>query len=291
MTAHVSVLEVIQRSTEYLAQRGVESPRLQVELILAHVLRMPRLKLYLEFNRPLSEAEASDTRSLVKRRGQREPLQYLLGSTSFCGLEIEVNPHVLIPRPETEFLAERAWTLLKERADETPPLVLDLCTGSGCLAIAIASHCPSAMIHAIDISDKALDVARRNAQRHGFADRIMFFQGDVFHAPPRDAKFDLIVSNPPYIPTADVSTLQPEVRDHEPMGALDGGPDGLSIIRRIANEAPGHMLPGGWLALEFSDGQGDALRKLFALPPWTEVSIEKDFSRRERILIARAQIS
>ena len=285
----MTVLEVIQRSTDYLTQRGVESPRLQIELILAHVLQMPRLKLYLEFTRALSELQIADARALVKRRGQREPLQYILGSTSFCGLEMEVNPHVLIPRPETEILAECAWKRLESTAT-AKPVILDLCAGSGCLGVAIAAHCHKAVIHGVDISGDALDVARRNAKRHGLSERVAFFQGDLFHAVPHGIRYDLIATNPPYIPTNDVATLQPEVREHEPMCALDGGADGLTIIRRIAAEAPEFIAPGGWLLLEFSDGQGDAARELFSRDPWTGVTIEKDFSRRERILIARRQI-
>ena len=283
----MTVLEVIQRSSEYLTQRGVESPRLQIELILAHVLQMPRLKLYLEFTRVLSDSEVAEARALVKRRGQREPLQYILGSTSFCGLEMVVNRHVLIPRPETEILAERAWKLLASSAAANP-VVLDLCSGSGCLGIAIASHCASAVVHAVDLSPEAVDVSRRNAKRHGLSERITFYEGDLFQAVPRGSRYGLIVTNPPYIPTADVATLQPEVREHEPMCALDGGVDGLAIIRRIAAEAPNFIAPGGWLLLEFSDGQGNAARELFSHEPWIDVTIEKDFSRRERILIAHA---
>jgi release factor glutamine methyltransferase len=283
----VTVLEVIQRSSEYLAKREVESPRLQVELILAHVLRMPRLKLYLEFNRTLSDSEVAEARKLVTARGHREPLQQLLGSTSFCGLEIEVNQDVLIPRPETEALAERSWRLLQRQS--SPSQALDLCTGSGCLAIAIASHCEGATVHATDISLEALAVARRNVERHSLQNRIALFQGDLFQSLPRNSQYGLIVSNPPYIPSGDIPALQPEVRDHEPMLALDGGIDGLTIIRQIEAEAPNHLVAGGWLLMELSDGQGNPVRELFSRAPWTEVSVEKDFSHRERILIARMQ--
>ena len=282
------MLEVIQRSTDYLTQRGVESPRLQIELILGHVLQIPRLKLYLDFTRVVTETQLAAARALVKRRGQREPLQYILGSASFCGLEMEVNPHVLIPRPETEVLAERAWKLIGPPACQ--PLVLDLCTGSGCLAIAIAAHCADAVVHAADVSFEALGVARSNAKRHGLSERVTFFQGDLFQAVPPATRYNLIVTNPPYIPTADVATLQPEIREHEPMGALDGGADGLGIIRRIAAEAPNFMA-GGSLLMEFSDGQGDAVREIFSSAPWLDIAIEKDFSNRERILIAHARNS
>ena len=150
----MTILEVIQRSADYLAKHGVDSPRLQAELLLAHVLGVPRMGLYLEFQRVLAEPELAAARELVKRRGQREPLQHLVGSVSFCGFELAVNPHVLVPRPETEPLAEAAWSFLSASGQQTP-LALDLCTGSGCLAIALAMKCPRAMIHAADLSPEA----------------------------------------------------------------------------------------------------------------------------------------
>src|SRR5277367_6208139 len=158
----MSILEVIQRSTDFLARKGVASPRLQVELLLAHLLRMPRMKVYLSFERVLTTAELDALRALVQRRGQREPLQYIVGSTSFCGLEIALNADVLIPRPETELLAERAWTFLQKAEGE--PSALEIGTGSGCLAIALAHHAPQAKVEATDISGSALELARRNAE-------------------------------------------------------------------------------------------------------------------------------
>ena len=193
----MTVLEVIQRSTEFLAKRDVESPRLQAELLLAHVLALPRMKLYLNFERALSPAETDSMRDLVKRRGTREPLQHILGSVSFCGLEMAVNRSVLIPRPETELLAEAGWEFLAGAGEAAS--ALDLGTGSGCLAIALAVKCPAARVVATDISPEALAVARANAVRHSVAERIDFREGDGFAAVPAGARFDLIVSNPPYI--------------------------------------------------------------------------------------------
>jgi len=280
----VTVLEVIQRSTGYLARKGVDSPRLQIELLLAHVLRQPRLKLYLDFERVLTERELAAVRELVKRRGAREPLQYLIGSTNFCGLELQVSPAVLIPRPETELLAERAWSFLVTRP--APVSALDYGTGSGCLAIALATHCPAAVVHAVDISAAALAVARANAGRHGVVNRICFHEGDGFAALPAGARFDLILSNPPYIPTGQIATLQPEVRDHEPCVALDGGPDGLDFIRKLAAEARHWLRPGGQLMLEFGDGQAEAVQQLFTTAGWTGVSVENDLASRPRMLVA-----
>ena len=221
----MTVLEAIQRSTEFLARKGVDSPRLQTELLLAHLLKQPRMQLYLNFERVLTPAEVEGFRELIKRRGQREPLQHIVGSTSFCGLEIAVNRHVLIPRPETELLAERGWTFLNQLStlNPQPSTALDFGTGSGCLAIALACKCPAAEVYAIDISPEALALARQNAARHGVAERIRFLQGDGFAALPEGSRFDLIISNPPYIPSGEIASLQPEVRDYDPRRALDGG--------------------------------------------------------------------
>lgn len=283
----MTVLEVIQRSSEFLARKGVDSPRLQVELLLAHVLAMPRLKLYLNFERALTDAELEQARALVKRRGQREPLQHILGTACFCGLEMAVNRDVLVPRPETEILAERAWQFLSTPRPQ-PSTVLDFGTGSGCLAIAIAVHAPTAEVHALDVSPAAIRVAGDNAARHGIAQRIHFHEGDGFAALPPELRFDLIVANPPYISSAEIDTLEPEVRDHDPRLALDGGPDGLACHRRIAADATARLKPGGRLMLEFGDGQGAALRDLFTATGWQVQGVERDYTGRERFLIASA---
>jgi len=282
----VTVLELIQRSSDFLARKGVDAPRLQVELLLAHVLRMPRMKLYLNFERSLTEPELDTLRGLVKRRGEREPLQHIVGTTSFCGLEIAVNRDVLIPRPETELLAEEAWDFLST-LNTQPSSILDFGTGSGCLAVAIAAKCPTTTVHALDVSEAALKIARENALRLGLAERVLFHTSDGFNALPAGASFDLIVSNPPYIPSAEVGTLQPEVRDHDPRQALDGGADGLDFYRRLAVEAGSWLKPGGRLMLEHGDGQGGAVAELLTQQGWTVDSALKDYSGRGRILIAR----
>ncbi|MDB6024485.1 MAG: Release factor glutamine methyltransferase [Verrucomicrobiales bacterium] len=280
----MTVLEAIQRSTDFLAKKGVDSPRLQVELLLAHVLAMPRMKLYLNFDRSLTETETNALRDMVKRRGNREPLQHIVGSTSFCGLEIAVNPHVLVPRPETEILAERAWTFLAKISP--PAIALDLCTGSGCLAIAMATHSPGARLYATDISAEALDCARQNVTKHNVADRIELLQGDGFTPIPAEVSFDLIVSNPPYISSAEIETLEPEVRDFDPRLALDGGTDGLDFYRRIAADARRFLKPDGRIMLEFGDGQATAIAEIFHAQNWVVETIERDYTQRERILIA-----
>ncbi len=282
----MTVLEVIQRSTEFLQPKGVESPRLQIELILAHVLALPRLKLYLNFERVLTEAELNRVREMVKRRGAREPLQHILGSVSFCGLEIRSSPAALIPRPETELLAERAWQFLAS----LPPhesTALDLGTGTGCIAIAVAAHAENAVIHAVDVSAAALTLARENAEANKVAERIRFHLGDAFHALPPGTRLDLIVSNPPYIASDEIGGLPAEVRDFDPRLALDGGTDGLDFYRRISREGRAFLKPAGRLMLEFGDGQAEALRKLLCDEKWIVDEIIADYSARPRILIAR----
>jgi release factor glutamine methyltransferase len=292
----VTVLEGIQKSAEFLAKKDVESPRLQAELLLAHILKLPRMKLYLNFERALTAAETDSLREMVRRRGQREPLQHIVGSTSFCGLEIAVNRHVLVPRPETELLAEAGWkflsTLDPRPSTELSTLnsqlstALDFGTGSGCLAIALAVKCPGAQVHALDVSEDALAVARQNSERHQVADRIQFLQSDGFAALSKEIRFDLILSNPPYIASAEIASLQPEVRDYDPRGALDGGPDGLDFYRQLTAGAREFLKPAGRIMLEFGDGQAPAIQKIFEKQNWVVEAVREDYTRRPRILIA-----
>jgi release factor glutamine methyltransferase len=277
----VTVLEAIQKSTDFLAKRDVESPRLQAELLLAHQLKMPRMKLYLNFDRALSAEDTDAYREWIKRRSQREPLQHIIGSTSFCGYEIAVNRHALVPRPETEILAESGWTFLTSRDSAS---ALDLGTGTGCIAIALTAKCPNAKISASDISPDALALAKENALKNNA--QIEFLQGDGFAALPPEARFDLIISNPPYIPTAEIETLQPEVRDFDPRQALDGGADGLDFYRRFAKEAKTFLKLDGKIMLEFGDGQAPAIRKIFENEKWIVEAVKDDYSQRARILIA-----
>lgn len=281
-------LEAVVRSAEFLARHGVEAPRRQAEWLLAHVLGVPRLQLYLGFDRPLADADADRLRGLVVRRGRREPLQHLLGTANFCGLELEVTPDVLIPRPETELLAERAWSALQAReAAGERPRALDLGTGSGCLALALAKHTTRTELVALDVSPAALAVARRNAERLGLAGRVQFIEGDGLAALPAGAAFDLLVSNPPYIPAAEIATLAPEVRDHDPRLALDGGADGLTWYRRLALDAPAHLTATGGLMAEFGDGQAPAIGEIFRAAGWPEPEIVNDLTGRARFLVAR----
>jgi release factor glutamine methyltransferase len=301
----MTVLEVIQRSTQFLAKKGVDAPRLQTELLLAHLLGLPRMQLYLNFERTITAADLDTFRACIKRRGQREPIQYIVGTTSFCGLEIRLSREVLIPRPETELLAEQGWIFLNQLSQQirSPCLkeaaghqfcqnekresrVLDFGTGSGCLAVTLAVKCPETRVFATDISAGALALAGENAARHNVGDRITFFQGDGFAPLPTELRVDLIVANPPYVPSGELPTLQPEVRDYEPCCALDGGADGLDYYRRLSFEAPAFLTSRGKIMLELGDGQAEAVRRLFEKQNWIVEDLLPDYTQRPRIAIA-----
>jgi release factor glutamine methyltransferase len=298
------VLEVIQRSTEFLAKRGLDSPRLQVELLLAHALARPRMRLYLDFERELSPAELEQVRELVRRRAQREPLQHILGTACFCGLDLLVNRFVLVPRPETEQLAELGWEFLNGLRkppsseyvlNETAPpygsarTALDFGTGSGCLAIALAVKSPQTRVAALDVSAEALAIARENAAKYKVQERIEFLLGDGFAALQPGRRFDLIVANPPYVASDEIATLEPEVRDHDPRLALNGGADGLDFYRRLAREAGDFLRPDGRMMLEFGDGQAQAVQKIFEAQKWIVDEVKADYTGRPRMLAARTR--
>lgn len=291
----MTVLEVIQKSAEFLSRKAVGSPRLHAELLLAHVLGLPRMRLYLEFDRVITPAQADTMRELVRRRGTREPLQHIVGSTSFCGLEILVNRHALIPRPETELLAERSWQFLNAlAANGIPnPRALDLGTGTGCIAIAIAANCPTAMIVAVDVSPEALALASANAAKHGLQSRIQVLRSDglepVACGLAAPSKFHLLVSNPPYIPAAEIASLDPEVRDFDPRLALDGGADGMDWYRRLAREASPLLEEGGRMMLEFGDGQAEAISQILRQENWVVEQVSPDYTQRPRFLVARRE--
>jgi release factor glutamine methyltransferase len=287
----MTVLEGIQKSADFLGKKGVESPRLQAELLLAHLLQMPRMKLYLNFERALTPAETDGLRDLVRRRGQREPLQHITGSTSFWGFEIAASKNALVPRPETELLAELGWQFLTERHPPVPangaPAALDFGTGTGCIAITLAAKCPAAAITALEVSPDALALAKANAEKNQVAARIEFLLSDGFSTLKPDARFDLIISNPPYIASAEIATLEPEVRDFDPRLALDGGADGLDFYRRLAREAGAFLRPAGKIMVEFGDGQAPGIKAIFASEKWIVEAVKEDYSQRARILVAR----
>jgi release factor glutamine methyltransferase len=282
-----TVLSLLQWGSDYLKAKGFDESRLTVDLLLAHVLSLPRLNLYLQFDRPLTVDELSKFKSLFKRRLTREPLQYILGETDFMGLRVRVTPDVLVPRPETEVLAERAIEELKRRGDGRHE-VLEIGTGSGNLALAIARFVPAAHILSIDVSAAALAVARENLRMHSI-ETVDLDEMDVFSDRLRGRTFDMIVSNPPYIPLAEYAELQREVRDFEPRLATTDEADGLRVIRRIIELAGTALLPGGSLMLEVAYDQSRAVTELLELQGLREIRWHDDHAGIPRVACARRE--
>ena len=258
-----TILSILEWTSGYFRKHDIESPRLDAEILLAHSLGLNRIDLYLRYDQPLDADELAAYRQIVKRRAAREPVAYIVGRREFWGLDLKVGPQVLTPRPDTERLVEVALALLASMADRSVVRVLDLGTGSGCIALALAHSFPPAQVVATDISRPALGVARGNVAHHGLEDRIQLVAGKgVAMFAPSHTRFDLIVSNPPYIPTAEIERLEPEVRDYEPRGALDGGGDGLAAYRRIIPAAAGLLRAGGQLMVEIGWDQREAVMRL-----------------------------
>lgn len=267
------VREVLRSSAAWCTRRGIPSPRLEAEVLLAHALGIERIGLYLDGERPLVEAELEAYRRLLRRRAAGEPSAYLTGRREFYGLAMRVTPAVLVPRPETELLVDRAREL-------APDSLLDLCTGSGCIAVACAKRLPACRITATDLCADALAIARENAERHGVADRIAFHEGDLFSALPAPHPYDLIVSNPPYV----ADGTRPEIVAHEPSRALYAGPDGTDLLRRILAEAPRWLAPGGTLLCEIGEDQEGLAG---AAAHFREVIVRRDLAGLPRVLEAR----
>jgi release factor glutamine methyltransferase len=279
----LTVLEIIKRTSDFFAGKGLESPRLNAELVVGHALGLPRMQLYLQFERLLGEPELEKIRPLVRRRGQREPLQYILGEMEFHGLKLKVDRRALIPRPETEWLVD----VVIKRAGEAPPQrVLDLGTGSGAIALALAAAWPQAEVMAIDSSAEALALARENAAATGLGNRVSLILSDWFSQVPGEARFDLMVGNPPYLSAEETAAAVPEVREHEPVAALTAADRGLADLRIILSAAPRLMAPGGWIALETGAGQHAELRRIAAENGWTRFESLPDLAGRDRCVLA-----
>ncbi|MDO4558318.1 MAG: peptide chain release factor N(5)-glutamine methyltransferase, partial [Planctomycetia bacterium] len=247
------VQRLLTWTTDYLRRSGADTPRLDAEILLAESMRCPRISLYTRFPEPASGEVRARYRELVKRRASRTPVAYLTGRKEFFSLDFIVTPDVLIPRPDTEFLVTGLLDEVRKRTgDSRGPRILDLGTGSGVLAICAAKHIPDATITAVDLSPEALDVARRNAEKHQVTDRISFLESDLFTAIPANEQFDFILSNPPYVTRAEWEQLAPEIRNHEPKLALIAGEDGMSVCRRLLAEAPGRLTDGGVCLIETS---------------------------------------
>jgi release factor glutamine methyltransferase len=282
----LTVLEVVRKTADFFAAKGIESPRLNAELLAGHALGLARMQLYLQFERALSDAEAERIRSLVRRRAQREPLQYLIGRVEFSGLALKVDRRALIPRPETEYLVE---TVVGRRADSPPRSILDLGTGTGAIALALAGKWPEASVTATDSSLEALELARENATAAGLDGRVLFLESDWFAAIVPEARFDLIIANPPYLSADELAASAPELREHEPSAALVAGEDGIADLRSILRTAPAHLAPGGLLALETGMDQHARLGLIAAEYGWRRTEFLPDLSGRPRYFFARME--
>ncbi len=280
MTDTKTVLQVLQSTTAYFEKHQIESPRLNAEHLLAHVLGKTRMDLYLEFERPLSEAELIPLRDLVKRRGQGEPLQHLLGTVEFCGQTFLIDNRALVPRPETEQLVE---VIANCQFPIANCRMLDVGTGSGVIALSLARKFPDATVVAVDISDDALALARENGARLGLNDRVQFQKSDLLEN--LDERFDLIVANLPYVSMQDRNILAREVL-HDPDVALFAGPAGDELVRRLIDQAPRHLNAGGLLALEIGVNQSEGLTEFLRQKNYHDIQSKKDYSGVTRFLLA-----
>lgn len=272
-------------TTDWLATKGAESPRLDAEVLLSHVRGCPRIALYTAFDEPVADAERARFRELVSRRGGGEPVAYLVGSREFFSLPFAVTKDVLIPRPETEGLVVRAIDLFKDAA---APRIVDVGTGSGAIAVAIAKRLPQATLTASDISAAALAVAADNAARHGVGGRVACVESDLLAAPALAGPWDAIVSNPPYVREDEVAALPRDVRDHEPRSALVAGPTGVEVVERLARQAGERLAPGGWLLVEIGPAIAAAAEGvLAAVPELDPAPTLKDLAGLPRIVQAR----
>ena len=276
----MTVLEVLQATTAYFKKHDLESPRLNAEHLLAHVLRRKRIELYLEFERELAEAELAPLRELVKRRAQGEPLQHLLGTVEFCGLTFLCDKRAMIPRPETEQLVE----VLKSEVRNPKSEIMDVGTGSGVIALCLAAEFPGAQILAVDISNDALTLAQENAARLNLAERVRFLKSNLLENV--EGVFDVIVANLPYVSTQERHTLSREVL-HDPEVAVFASTRGDELVRELIAQAPSRLRPGGMLALEIGMGQSEALLSTLAETNYRDICSRNDYSGRTRFLFAR----
>ncbi len=291
MSESWTILKLLEWSTPYLQNKGVSSARLDAELMLAHTLGLSRVQLYTQFDRPLTELELQQYKTFFKRRSEREPLAYILGKKEFYSLEFEVSPAVLIPRPETELLVEKAIQLLK---NPPSPLsnggtgklkILDLGTGSGCIAISIAKHLPQAQLTAIDLSETALKIAQSNAKRHGLEHQIIFLREDILSPTFKiqNSEFDAILSNPPYIPEADFLKLEPELK-FEPSQALIGGKTGLDFYENLFPWVKKHLKASGFALFEIGFNQAEEVEKIATNTGFQKVNILRDYADHPRMI-------
>jgi release factor glutamine methyltransferase len=274
-----TVLEVLNKADEFLAQNGCPAARLDAQVLLAHVLKTERVQLYVDHSRPLDEEELSAYRRLVARRAKREPVAYLTGEKEFWSLSFRVDPRVLIPRPDTETVLEAVGEL------PAPETFADVGTGSGCLLCALAGMFPEARGVGVDADEQALQVAQDNADHLGLSDRVELRRGNLLE-PLAGERFDLVCANLPYIPSGDLQSLPPDIRLYEPLGALDGGPDGLESIRTLLGQLP-RLKDCGALVLEVGAGQAPAVADLCAAAGFGQVYARRDLAKIERVIVAK----
>jgi release factor glutamine methyltransferase len=285
-----SLSDILEKVIHRLTAAGCDTPRLDAEVLLAHSLGRDRTWLYLHFSDPLDEKQINKIEALLRRRERREPVAYIVGHKEFFGLDFEVTSAVLIPRPETELLVETAvqWSIINCQLSIVNGkfTIIDVGTGSGCIVVVLAKHLPDAAIFAVDTSPETLLLARRNAERNEVSSRITFLQGDLLGPLPEPV--DLIVSNPPYVSRAEVAAAMPEVSRYEPRLALDGGEDGLEVIRRLLPQAREKLKPGGSLLIEIGASQGQAVRQLAQFHfPGAAVAVKKDLAGLDRLLVVK----
>jgi release factor glutamine methyltransferase len=279
----LTVLEALNTASDYLNKKGINSARLNSELLLTSILNCKRLDLYLSFERPLQKNEIDIYRELLKRRSTFEPLQYIIGKVEFYGLEFEVNPSVLIPRPETELLVEAVIELLKKHES---PSILDIGSGSGNISIALAKNIPACKIVGLDISEEAIETAKRNAKLNEVENQLMFVKKNILNGLEiGENKFDVVVSNPPYISAAEFLNLDPELRLYEPRFALTDENDGLSFYRKISALSKSLLKNNGKIFFEIGVGQSEEVKRILLDNDYKSIVIKKDFSDIERIII------
>lgn len=286
MDTFLTIKEALDRSTDYLKKKGSLSPRLDAEVLLSFILKLARLQLYLQFDRPLSGDETARYRELLKRRGEHEPVAYITGEKEFMSLPFYVNRGVLIPRPDTEVIVEQAIRRIhewKNAHENAVPRVFEVGTGSGAIGICLLKHFPDLNITAGDISGEALETARKNAERHGVEDRLTLLKGDLFCG--LEGPFDFIISNPPYIAEKDKNALSPDILLYEPAGALFAGPDGLDVLVRIILEGVKIISHFGWILVEIGKGQYIKLDQIVREPEkFQSVQVVEDYAGLVRVL-------
>ncbi len=285
----LTIIEEINRATIQLSAAGITNARLDAEVLLAHIIRKDRVWLITHRDDALDDKHQREFDEALRRRTKRDPLQYIIGSQEFWGLEFKVTPDVLIPRPETELIIETALGIVQDR--DRQARIIDLCTGSGCIAVSLAKELTSAHVIATDLSERALAVARENARNHGVADRIRYLEGDLF-GPLEEldlrGRVDIVVSNPPYVRAGDLAALQPEVKDHEPLMALIAGPEGTEMAKKIIRTAPEYLKKNGALIMEMGLGQAEALTRIAeATGAYDKPGILKDLAGIERVIVLR----